>query len=105
MQYHWLEFMRGVTMEEVVQTVAMDVVRKQLAPAKIIKVTVEEDNDFDGDPILQINVVFEAEGDRLDPIKGVGLIRHMREGLGEVNEHRFPTFSFWTTEEAALEAE
>jgi hypothetical protein len=70
------------------------VVATQLAPARIVDVSVKEDVDHDGDRILRISVVFEAEGDRLDPKKVVGLVRHLREPFEELHEDRFPLFSF-----------
>ncbi|MDE0699021.1 MAG: hypothetical protein OXH76_24645 [Boseongicola sp.] len=74
---------------------------EQLAPAQIVNFSVTEDEDADGEPILDIVVVFEAEGDRLDPNQVVGLIRHLRGPLNEIGSDRFPILSFMTSEEAA----
>ena len=77
------------------------VLEAQLAPARIVNLFVTEDEDADGDPILNITVVFEAENDRLDPNRVLGLIRHLREPLNESGSDRFPILSFMTSEEAA----
>ncbi len=83
-----------------IDKIVKQVVQKQLAPAEIVNLTVEEAEDADGDPILRIEVVFKAAGDRLDPEKVLGLGRHLRERLHESSPHRFPVFSFMTSEEA-----
>lgn len=77
-----------------VREVIKKVVEKQLAPARIVDVSVEEGFDHDGDRILRVVVVFEAEDDRLDPKKVLGLVRHLRKPFQELDEDRFPLFSF-----------
>lgn len=77
------------------------VVRQQLAPAQIVGLTVKEAEDADGDPILRIEVVFEAAAGRLDPKKVLGLIRHLRKPLADEGSDRFPVFSFMSAEEAS----
>ncbi|MYK31346.1 MAG: hypothetical protein F4051_06360 [Boseongicola sp. SB0670_bin_30] len=83
------------------------VVETQLSPALVHNLSVKEDVDADGDPIFRIVVVFEAEKDRLDPDRVVGLARHLRNHLVESEDdwdesvlERFPIFSFMTAEEA-----
>ncbi|MDE0079516.1 MAG: hypothetical protein OXO50_18495 [Caldilineaceae bacterium] len=83
-----------------IDNVVKQVVQQQLAPARIIGLTVEESEDADGDPILRIKVIFEAKEDRLDPERVLGLIRHLRKSLNELGSNRFPVFSFMTSEEA-----
>ena len=87
-------------MTEIEQHV-MSVVRRQLRPARIVDLNVVEAEDADGDPILRVEVVFSIEGDRLDPEKVLGLTRHLREPLKELNEERFPVFSFITEDEVS----
>lgn len=72
------------------------VVERELYPARIEGVFVEEDVDFDGDDILKITVVFAAEGRRPDPDKVISLPRHLREPLERLREDRFPMFTFMT---------
>ena len=70
------------------------VVTQQLAPARVLDVVVEEDEDFEGEAILRVAVVFDAAGDKLNPEKVLGLVRHLQGPLGKLNEDRFPVFSF-----------
>lgn len=78
------------------------VVREQLAPAQIVDLTVKEAEDADGDPILRIDVVFEAAEGRLDPKKVLGLIRNLRNPLAdEGGSERFPVVYFTTADEAS----
>lgn len=85
----------------VVEDAVKQVVQRQLAPAKVVDLTAVEAKDADGDPILRMVVVFEAEGDRLDPDKVLGPVRHLRQSLKEHLTDRFPILSFMTTKEAA----
>ncbi|QBY02010.1 hypothetical protein E2K80_15790 [Rhodophyticola sp. CCM32] len=75
------------------------VVAEQLDPARIVDVTVSDDVDHDDEPILRVEVIFEVEGDRLDPKKVMGLVRHLREPLQALHEKRFPMISFLTLDE------
>lgn len=78
------------------------IVQQQLKPAQIVDLRVTEADDADGDPILRVEVVFKVTGDRLDPEKVLGLVRHLREPLqNKLNEKRFPVFSFVTEDEAS----
>lgn len=75
------------------------VVQDELKPAQILDVRVSEDVDHEGDPILRVEIVFEVEGNRLDPARVVGLGRHLREPLQKLQEDRFPLFTFMTRDE------
>ncbi|MDE0521499.1 MAG: hypothetical protein OXH79_06045 [Boseongicola sp.] len=90
-----------MTQETKYDAIVKPVLEEQLAPAQIVNLSVTEDEDADGEPILDIAVVFEAEDDRLDPNQVVGLIRHLRGPLIEIGSDRFPILSFMTPEEAA----
>ena len=74
--------------------IVREVVTKQLSPARIVSISIKEDLDHDGDQILRVEVVFEVEGDRLNPEKVTGLVRHLREPLQKIHENRFPVFTF-----------
>ncbi len=76
--------------EEKRQEIIERVVTEQLAPAHIVKVMVEEDLDHDGDEILQVRIVFEAEDDKLDTDKVLELAGHLIRALEEISEERFP---------------
>jgi hypothetical protein len=75
------------------------VVEKELEPARIERVDVDHEIDHDGDPILRIQIVFEIEGDRLNPKSVRGLGRHLREPLEKLRVDDFPVFSFATLKE------
>lgn len=72
------------------------VVRERFADALIDSVTVEADEDSDGDPILRITVVFESEIADLETHRLTGLARHVRPSLIERREAGFPIFRFMT---------
>ncbi len=86
-------------MSDQLTKVVTSVVEEQLAPVRIVSVSVEEDIDHDGDPVLRVSVVFESEDEDLDPDRVLGLVRHLREPLKELQEARFPIFSFMTPDE------
>ena len=87
------------SMSDKLTNVVREVVERQLAPATILSVSVDDDIDHDGDPVLRVVVVFESEGSDLDPNRVLGLVRHLREPLKELQELRFPIFSFMTSGE------
>ena len=91
----------GMVQDMKYHSIVKPVLEAQLAPAQIVNVFVTEDDDADGEPILNITVVFEAEDNRLDPKQVLGLIRHLRGPLNESGSDRFPILSFMTSEEAA----
>lgn len=76
--------------EEIVRGPLVD----QLASVNIVSLSVREDVDHDGDPILRIRVTFKDDGKRLQASKVKGLIRHLRTALAGENEERFPVLSF-----------
>ena len=56
---------------------------------KVDRLQVQEDEDFDGDPVLRIVVIYDSEA-RPEPSKVAGLIRMLRPRLLEHKEPRFP---------------
>ena len=93
-----------MTQAERIFEIVKSVVEQQLAPAHVVDVTVREDVDHEGDEILKVEIVFEIEGDRLDPEHVLGLARHLREPLGKIQEERFPVFTFMKPGEMDVEA-
>ena len=79
-------------------------IQEQLAPAKIVEVNSEEAEDHDGDPILNIKIVFTAENDWLDPEKVLGLALHLRPMLHKLCADCYPVFSYMTPEEIEFAA-
>jgi len=75
------------------------IISKRLTDVKIISVGVERDVDSDGDDVLNVTVVFDAESD-LDAAQVVGLIRHIRPHLHKRGENGFPIISFISEKEA-----
>jgi len=86
-------------LENMLRDAVKEVVSKQLEPARIERLDIQHDTDHDGDPILRISVVFDVDGDRLDPKSVRGLARHLREPLDRLKVEDFPTFSFATLKE------
>ena len=68
--------------------VTKEVAESQLAPVPIVDLSVVEGSDRDGEQFLRIAVVFEVK--KLDPVKVVGLQRHLRKPLESLQEDRFP---------------
>ncbi|MCY4185600.1 MAG: hypothetical protein OXC82_03670 [Rhodobacteraceae bacterium] len=53
------------------------IVQEQLEPATIVHLQLEKAEDHGGDPIMRIRMVYEAENNRLDNNKTLGLSRFM----------------------------
>ncbi len=78
------------------------IVQRHLAPATIVDLISEVDEDHYGDPILNITIVFEAKNDLLDPEKHLSLGRQIREPLSKFQSDIYPVFYFMTPEEVDL---
>lgn len=61
---------------------------------KILDVRVHDEEDYDGDEFLRIEVVFEGTRKGLDTRKLSGAVRHVRPKLSAIGEEAFPLFSF-----------
>ncbi len=77
-----------------IESIVSGPLRDQLASVDIVSLSVREDVDHDGDPILRIKVTFKDDGKQLQASKVKGLIRHLRTALALQNEARFPVLSF-----------
>ncbi len=71
---------------------------------KIVELHSEEAEDQDGDPILRIWVVFEAEDNRLDSNKVAAVVGPLRDHIKQITNglDRFPILSFMIPEEVGL---
>lgn len=69
-------------------------VKERLGNAIVESLSIEADEDSDGDPILRITVVFASEVKELESHRLAGLVRHVRPKLAECKESRFPIFRF-----------
>lgn len=70
--------------EEAIQSTILD----QLDD-NVVRVSVAQETDFEGDPILSVFVILK-DADRVDHKTVVGLARHLRNRLRLENEFRFP---------------
>jgi len=87
-------------MPESIEDVVKDVVSTNFDDVVIDSIDVEADRDSDGDPILRITVVFDADINTVDGTALAGLIRHLRPRLREQNEEAFPIFRFMTKKDS-----
>ncbi len=71
---------------------------------KIVELHSEETEDQDGDPILRIWVVFEAEDNRLDSNKVAAVVGPLHDHIKQITNglDRFPILSFMIPEEVGL---
>jgi hypothetical protein len=77
-----------------VRDIVRETLEKQFPKIKIARIDVAEHIDDDGDEILEINVIFEAEEKDFNPAELNELPRLIRPKLAEAKEHGFPLFSF-----------
>lgn len=58
------------------------------------QVRVLESFDQDGDPVLQVRVIFDSKDGMIDGKRLKGIVRHLRPKFAEVDERRFPLISY-----------
>ncbi len=75
------------------------IVKQQLAPARILFVRVEEDDDTYGEPVLHVSAIYDKDVGRPEASKLLGLVRHLRPKLAEHEEERFPLMSVVASDE------
>jgi len=83
-----------------IKTIIETVVRERLADAHVLDVEIKEDQDFEGDTVYRVMVVYDNASGRVDADKAAGLARHTRSRLGERNVFNFPIFRFVTQSDA-----
>lgn len=76
------------------------VVRERLSDARILNVEIEEDEDYDGDIVYRVMVVYDHVNGLVDAQKAAGLARHTRSRLSERNVFNFPIFRFVSQSDA-----
>ena len=84
--------------------VVREVLMEQFDGLHPVSVEVAEGYDPDGDPVLDIVVVYEPGGRKLDVSKVVAFVRHLRPALSEIGEERFPMMSYVPADEYAESA-
>ena len=75
------------------------IVKRELAPTALVGINMRVDeNGYDGEPLYYIDVIFDGERPRPDQVGSmlVGVWRH----LWDIDDKRFPIFTFLTTEDA-----
>ena len=77
------------------------VLMRQFARLDLVSLDVKGGFDHDGDPILHVTVIYDAENTELEASSLSGLVRHLRRALAEHGEDRFPVVSFIDAEESA----
>ena len=76
-----------------------DTVKKELAPTSVVKIKMKEDESgYDGSPLYRIDVIFKGERPR--PEKVSSLLLNVRKYLWEIDDNRFPLFTYLTPEDA-----
>ena len=75
--------------------------KSQLDLTHMVSLDVREERDSDGDPVLHVIVVYEADKVKLDASKLSGFVRRLRPALFEAGEDRFPVMSYISREDYA----
>jgi len=85
-----------------VKSAITTIVKERFSDAKITSVTVAAGEASDGDPILNVYVVFEPEKGKetLDGAKMSGLPRRIMGKLSELDMDVFPLVSFVSSKDA-----
>jgi hypothetical protein len=72
------------------ETIISGIIKERFPAAAIEAVTVETGTDSDGEPVLRIRIVIDADIGKLEPHRLAGLARHIRSKLSEYQERAFP---------------
>lgn len=81
-------------MRDNLKDIIESVIRERLAGSTITEVRVTEDEDYEGDRILRVMVVFDGSKGRPDSHRMSGLARHLRSKLDAENAFSHPVFRF-----------
>lgn len=71
-----------------------DIIRDHTSKASVASVSVVDDVDHDGDPILRIQVVVRGDSFRLDPQDTLNTSRLVWQALLERKDSRFPIIRY-----------
>jgi hypothetical protein len=82
------------------QAIIEKVVRETFPPGTIHAVEVLPDPGEDGENYLQVTIEVDEGFAKKHAKEAIGLVRHMRPKLFEVNETRFPVMQFVSREDA-----
>lgn len=77
-----------------------NVVRNEIHSGEIVNVIVDRDRNFDGDPIINVKIVYDNKKKKLDVDETLGLKTLVRKKLYEIGEDAFPIFYYILKSEA-----
>ena len=78
-----------------IRDIIRELVASELAPVKVLDVSVEESIDGDGDEYLRIRTLYDGVPKDLDYNRVVGIVRLLRPRLLELaGESAFPVISY-----------
>ena len=83
-----------MTDTESIKEAIESVVKTRFEEGQIVSVSVQPDVDADGEDILRVRIVFNANRPTLDAELASSLIRHLRLKIEEIGETAFPIMSF-----------
>lgn len=75
-------------------------VRNRIRSGEVVNVLVNRDENFQGEDIINVKVIYESKNKKLDPQEVVGLTRIVRSRLHELDEFAFPMFYYILKSEA-----
>jgi hypothetical protein len=76
------------------ETIVRATLKKQFPKIRVVRIGITEKTDDDGDPIIEIEVVYEEQGGGFDPAELRKLPRLIMPELSKAKERGFPIFSF-----------
>lgn len=91
--------MSGAKKEDVKATIE-SVVRDIIRSGNIVNIVVERGLDSDGDDIIMVKVIFDNKNKYLDARETSRVTSSVRKRLIEMDERRFPLFSYILKSEA-----
>ncbi|WP_343866278.1 hypothetical protein [Caenispirillum bisanense] len=77
-----------------IQDVVETVLREQFGDADVHVGAVSREQDWEGGPLLRINILFDNGGRILNPRTSSGLVRHIWPRLSNLGEDAFPVLYY-----------
>ena len=85
-----------------IESAIMDILSGEFHGVELLRVSVTEDVDFDGDDILKVDVVFAGKPKDINPSYMTGAIRNVLPKLSEMEVLAFPMMSFISEKDAQV---
>lgn len=82
------------------KTEILKVVRDRIHSGEVIDVVLNRRVDSDGDPLINIYVIFENKSNNIDAKETIGLSRTVRESLNKIGENSAPILYYVAKAEA-----